>query len=136
MADPARQPPVWILTGMLCALLVIPLFFSIQILLIEIGRPDLTLNADRAVRLYELTPNWSRIAPILRIGVLLAGLVFLWRKPDWFLPAFILDVMLHVSGWILIIGNPEFTLPTGYISFGLQAVTGWILLQFGPLPGR
>lgn len=131
------QSSVRILLALLFILLfVIPAFFALQIVLIETGRLDWVVQPNRAIALLDETPFWSRLAPFLRLPVLAVCLILLARRPGWLIYVFPLDMLLHVSGWVLILGNPAFTLPTGHISFVLQAVTLLLLLQYSRLLRR
>ncbi|WP_417487221.1 hypothetical protein [Maricaulis sp.] len=122
-----------LIAGILIALMAIPAFFSIQILLVLAGQYQLTPEPENARYILQSTPLWALLAPPLRILVLCVALALAIRRSRWIVLAACLDLILHISGWLTIISNGSFNLPTGYITFAIQAVLFYTLAQSGGL---
>ncbi|WP_323761143.1 hypothetical protein [Maricaulis sp.] len=123
-----------LIVGILLALLTIPAFFSLQIALVLAGQYHLTPEPANAQYILQSTPLWASLAPPLRVLVLAAALALAVRRSRWIVLTACLDLALHISGWLTIIGNGSFDLPTGYITFAIQAVLFYTLAQSGCLP--
>jgi|GEM_PF-1385496 len=123
--------PRSVFTGLFLVMLVLPAFFSVQILLILAGRPDLTLAPGEAEFLLSHTPPVSVLAPFLRVITVTGALVALHHAPRWLTPLVFLDIAIQLVGWVCIAHNHAFDAPTGYISVALQTVTLYLLSQSG-----
>ena len=118
-------------TALLLAQLVLPLFFTIQILLVWAGADSFTVSPERVHVMVRETPLLALIAPILRSGLIPAMLYTHHRSPRWTLPLLLCSMVVHIIGWTAIIGNPYFSAPTGYITLTLGS-TLLILLVLNP----
>lgn len=113
--EPARLAH-HIVTALLLAQLVLPLFFTIQIALIGAGADAFTASPARVRVIVQETPPLAIIAPILRCGLIAAMLYTHYRHPRWTLRLLVCSIIIHVIGWTSIIGNPYFNAPTGYVT--------------------
>lgn len=108
-----------LVTALLLAQLMLPLFFSLQIALIWAGADALTASPDRVRVIVQETPLPAIIAPFLRTGLIAAMLYTHHRQPRWTLALLILSIVIHIIGWTSIIGNPYFNAPTGYVTLAV-----------------
>jgi len=120
-----------VLTGLFLAMLVLPAFFSVQILLVLAGRPDLTIAPAEAEFLFDQTPAIALIAPLLRVVTVSCALIAFHRAPSWLALFVFTDIAIQLAGWLSMAQNYAFTAPTGYVSVALQAVTLYLLTQSG-----
>jgi hypothetical protein len=123
--------PRSVFTGLFLAMLVLPVFFSVQILLVLAGRPDLTLAPAEAEFLFRQTPAISLVAPVLRLVTVTGALVAFHHAPRWLAQFVFADIAIHLVGWVFVAQNYAFDAPTGYVSVALQAVTLYLLIQSG-----
>ncbi len=127
---PTRLPH-HIFTAILLVQLVLPLFFSLQIVLIWAGADSLTVSPARVRAVVLETPPLAIIAPMLRVGLIAAMLYTHYRHPSWTLRLLVFSFVIHVIGWMSIINNPYFDAPTGYVTLALQ-LTLLVLLVLNP----
>lgn len=123
--------PRSVFTGLFLAMLVLPVFFSVQILLVLAGRPDLTLAPAEAEFLFSQTPAISLVAPVLRLVTVTGALVAFHRAPSWLALFVFADIAIQLVGWVFVAQNYAFNAPTGYVSVALQAITLYLLIQSG-----
>ncbi|WP_297734198.1 hypothetical protein [uncultured Maricaulis sp.] len=115
----------------LAGLIALPLFFTVQIGLAALGLTQFTLDPQNADYVLRATPLWALIAPPLRVLILCIAFLLLARRSRWLATIALIDVVVHTTGWLTIISNASFTLPTGFISFGLQGALIYVLIQAG-----
>lgn len=108
-----------LVTALLLAQLVLPLFFTIQIALIWAGADAFTASPARVRVIVQETPLLAIIAPILRCGLIAAMLYTHYRHPRWTLPLLVCSISIHLIGWVSILGNPYFSAPTGYVTLAV-----------------
>lgn len=122
--------------AVICILLLIaPLFFISQIMLDVLGRPELSAFGVEGQNILTHTPLFSLVAPYLRVPLIGLTLVLLLRRSDWTAITFLLATLIHLTSWIIILGNAYFTLPTGYLTLALEAVGIYLLVRYPELRG-
>ncbi len=111
-----------LVTALLMAQLVLPLFFAVQIALVWAGADAFTVSPGRVRLIVEETPLLSILPPFLRSGLLGAMLYTHYQHPHWTLPLLGCSIVIHIIGWMSIIANPYFNAPTGYVTLTLGLV--------------
>ncbi|WP_417489568.1 hypothetical protein [Maricaulis sp.] len=134
--QPSAQPGLTrfarhLFTALLLAQLILPLFFTLQIVLVWIGADALVVAPGRARAIVQETPLPAIFAPILRSGLIMAMLYTHYRAPRWTLRLLIASLLIHIVGWTSIIGNPYFDAPTGYVTLAIGSAL-LILLMLNP----
>lgn len=125
-----------IVTALLLAQLVLPLFFSLQIALIWAGADAFTASPERVRVIVQETPLLAVIAPFLRTGLIAAMLYTHHRQPRWTLALLTISIVIHIIGWTAILGNPYFNAPTGYVTLTVGLTLLILLLLIPALRGR
>jgi len=120
----------------ICALLLIaPLFFISQIMLDALGIPELNAFGTEARNIITHSPPFSLIAPFLRAPLILLTIFLLLRRSDWTATSFVIATLIHLTSWIIILGNAYFTLPTGYVTLALEGAGIYLLFRYPELRG-
>ncbi len=120
-----------LVTALLMAQLVLPLFFAFQIALVWAGADAFTVSPGRVRLIVEETPLLSILPPFLRSGLLGAMLYTHYQHPHWTLPLLGCSIVIHIIGWMSIIANPYFHAPTGYVTLALE-LAAFLLLVLNP----